>query len=117
MMNNKSAEDTKICTTKLNNINTVDTQEFKEKESEDMQTAGKEKGNTSESSATNHSVATHAKEEDKKEYSNTIESDREARMINVEVQHHEIKGNYLQPNREMTDTKSHLFEKTPSNWH
>ena len=34
LMNNKSAEDTKICTTKLNNINMVDTEKFKEKESE-----------------------------------------------------------------------------------
>ena len=63
LMNNKSAEDTKICTTEPNNINSVDTEKFKEEVSENMNYTGKDKGNTPESSATNHPVATHAKEE------------------------------------------------------
>ena len=32
-------------------------------------------------------------------------------MMNIEIQHDEIKGEFLQPNREITDTKSRLLEK------
>ena len=63
-----------------------------------------------ESSAAGRSAATHVKEEDMEEYADTIESDREVTMINIEVLHYEIKGKFLQPNREMTDTKSQLLE-------
>ena len=61
-----------------------------------------------ESSAADRSAATHVKEEDMEEYSDTIESDREARRMNIEVLHYEIKGRFLQPNREMSDTKAKL---------
>ena len=111
LMNNESVEEIDICKTNLKNINTVDTDKFKEKGNENMQPNKKERGNKSESSVTNRSVATRVKEEDKKKYSNTIESDQEARMMNIEVQHYEIKGEYLQPNREITDTKSRPLEK------
>ena len=76
LMNNKSAEDTKICTTEPDNINSFDTEKFKEEVSENMQNTRKDKGNT------------HAKEEDKKKYSNTIEPDRKAKMVSIKVQHH-----------------------------
>ena len=84
LMNNKTVEDTEICKTDLKNINTVDTDTFKEKGNENLQPDDKETGNKFESSFTNRSVATCAKEEDKKKYSNTNESDQEARMVNIE---------------------------------
>ena len=61
-----------------------------------------------ESSAAGRSTVTHVKGEDMEEYADTIELDREVRMINIEVLHYEIKGRFLQPNREMSDTKAQL---------
>ena len=65
-----------------------------------------------ESSAADRSAVTHVNEEETEEYADTIESDREARMINIEVLHYEIKGKFLQPNREIP-----VGWKPPSHWY
>ena len=67
LINNKSVEDMEICKTNLKNINTIDTDTFKEKGNENVQPDDKETGNKSESSVMNRSVATCVK--DKKRYS------------------------------------------------
>ena len=76
LMNNESVEEIEICKTNLKNINTIDTDTFKEKGNENVQPDDKETGNKFESSVTNRSVATCVKEENKKKYSKTNEPDQ-----------------------------------------
>ena len=112
LMNSESVDKIEICKPTLEHINTNDADMFEEEIDGNMQPDDKETGTKSDLSLKNHSVVTCIKKEVEENHSKTSEPDREAKMVNIDVQNHGVEVENMQPNRKVPDTESDLLEKT-----